>query len=73
VSDDALRASCLASLDVLSATHGEDIPYRGGLELGFAFRGARVPFLAPAKGIFRARAQEGEAALSINTSSKSPY
>src|SRR5579859_4046623 len=43
------------------------------LELGFAFRGARVPFLAPAKGIFRARAQEGEAALPINTSSKSPY
>jgi len=58
---------------VLSATHGEDIPYRGGLDLGFAFRGRRIPFLSPQKGIFRAGAQEGPAALSINTSAKSPY
>ena len=71
--DDALRASCFASLDVLCATHGEDVPYRGGLEAGFAFRGGRVPFLSPQKGIYRAAAQEGEAALSINTSAKSPY
>jgi putative restriction endonuclease len=73
VSDDALRASCFASLDVLCATHGEDVPYRGGLEAGFAFRGARVPFLSPQKGIFRAAAQVDAAALSINTSANSPY
>lgn len=71
--DDALRASCFASLDVLCATYGEDIPYRGGLDAGFAFRGERVPFLSPQKGIFRARVQAGPAALSINTSSNSPY
>ena len=71
--DDALRAACFASLDVLSAAHGEDIPYRGGLDQGFPFRGRRVPFLSPQKGIFRAAAQEGGAALSINTSFESPY
>lgn len=71
--DDALRAACFASLDVLCATHGEDIPYRGGLDAGFAFRGRRVPFLSTQKGIFRAAAQEGEAALAIQTSAKSPY
>lgn len=71
--DDALRAACFASLDVLCATHGEDVPYRGGLDAGFAFRGGRVPFLSPQKGIFRAAAQEGVAALSINTSLKGPY
>ena len=52
---------------------GDDVPYRGGLDEGFAFRGQRVPFLSPQKGIFRAAAQRGPAALSINTSSKSPY
>jgi putative restriction endonuclease len=71
--DDSLRAACFASLDVLLATYGEDVPYRGGLDRSFAFRNDRVPFLAPAKGIFRAAAQEGNAALSINTSAKSPY
>jgi putative restriction endonuclease len=73
VADEALRTSCFASLDVLCATHGEDVPYRGGLDAGFAFRGARVPFLSPQKGIFRAAVQEGPAALSINTSANSPY
>jgi putative restriction endonuclease len=73
VADDALRAACFASLDVLCATHGEDIPYRGGLDAGFAFRGRRIPFLSTQKGIFRAAAQEGEAALAIQTSAKSPY
>jgi putative restriction endonuclease len=73
VSDETLRASCFASLDVLCATHGADVPYRGGLDVGFAFRGRRVPFLSPQKGIFRAAMQEGAAALSINTSSNSPY
>ena len=73
MSDDALRASCFASLDVLCATHGEDVPYRGGLDAGFAFRGRRVPFLSTQKGIFHAAVQEGEAALSIQTSANSPY
>jgi putative restriction endonuclease len=63
----------MLSLDVLAAQFGEDIPYRGGLERGFPHRGQRVPFLAPAKGIFRARAQRGPAALSITTSVNSPY
>lgn len=71
--DDSLRAACFAALDVLCAKHGEDVPYRGGLEAGFAFRGARVPFLSTQKGIYRAAAQEGPAALSMQTSAKSPY
>ncbi len=73
MSDESLRAAAFASLDVLCATFGDDIPYRGGLDRGFAFRGTRVPYLSPQKGIFRAAAQEGPAALSINTSAKSPY
>jgi putative restriction endonuclease len=71
--DDDVRSSCFASLDVLSATFGDDVPYRGGLDRGFPFRGRRVPFLSPQKGIFRAAAQRGQAALSINTSANSPY
>lgn len=71
--DDALRTSCRLSLDVLCAQFGADLPYRGGLDRGFPYRGERVPFLAPAKGIFRARAQRGAAALSLNTSVNSPY
>jgi putative restriction endonuclease len=71
--DEALRIACFASLDVLAAEFGEDIPYRDGLARGFAFRGSRVPFLAPAKGIFRAAVQRGPAALSVNTSVNSPY
>ena len=45
----------------------------GGLDRGFAFRGQRVPFLNRQQGIFRAGAQRGPAALSIQTSAKSPY
>ena len=71
--DDGLRSSCFASLDVLSAAHGEDIPYVGGLDQGFPFRGRRVPFLQRYKGIHRAAAQEGPAALSIMTSGTSLY
>ncbi len=71
--DESLRSSCFASLDVLCATHGEDVPYKGGLDQGFPYRGERVPFLSRFKGIHRARAQEGPAALSINTSASSPY
>lgn len=71
--DEMLRAACFASLDVLCAQFGDDVPYRGGLDRGFPHRGQRIPFLSPQKGIFRAAAQTGPAALSINTSSKSPY
>jgi putative restriction endonuclease len=73
VLDEGLRSSCFASLDVLAAKHGEDIPYVGGLDQGFPFRGRRVPFLQKFKGIHRAAAQEGPAALSIMTSASSPY
>jgi putative restriction endonuclease len=73
VRDDDVRSSCFASLDVLCAKFGDDIPYRDGLKGGFAFRGTRFPFLTPYKGIYRARAQRGPAALSINTSFESPY
>jgi putative restriction endonuclease len=73
VRDDDVRASCFASLDVLGARFGEEVPYRGGLDSGFAFRGRRVPFLSTQKGIFRAAVQAGPAALSIQTSWKSPY
>jgi putative restriction endonuclease len=73
VLDDSLRSSCFASLDVLCAKHGVDVPYPGGLDQGFPYRGSRVPFLSRYNGIHRAAAQEGPAALSINTSAKSPY
>ncbi|MGZ4388377.1 MAG: HNH endonuclease [Gaiellaceae bacterium] len=71
--DDDVRSSCFASLDVLCAQYGEDVPYRDALDQGFPFRGRRVPFLSTQKGIFRAAAQSGPAVLSIQTSSKSPY
>jgi putative restriction endonuclease len=73
VADEDLRIACFASLDVLSAAHGPDVPYRGGLIAGFDFKGVRVPFLSPQKGIFRAKVQQGGAALSVVTSYKSPY
>src|SRR5213596_1024129 len=63
----------MAHLQILVAEFGEDIPYAGGLARGFPFRGMRVPFLSYQKGIYRARVQSGPAALSIQTSSKSPY
>lgn len=71
--DEDVRTACFASLDVLQAQFGEDIPYKAGLERGFAFRGHRVPFLNYQKGIYRAAVQRGPAALSINTSFRSPY
>jgi putative restriction endonuclease len=73
VRDDDLRSSCFASLDVLCAKLGPELPYRGALAEGFAFRGRRVPFLNYQKGIYRAAAQRGAAALSVNTSFDSPY
>src|SRR6266480_7831203 len=63
----------MAHLSVLVAEFGEDVPYTGGLARGFPFRGTRVPFLNRQKGIYRAAAQEGPAALAIQTSAKSPY
>jgi putative restriction endonuclease len=57
----------------LCARFGDEIPYPGGLDAGFSFRGGRVPFLSTQKGIYRAAAQRGPAALSIQTSWKSPY
>jgi putative restriction endonuclease len=73
VRDEDVRTSCFAQLAILCARFGEDVPYRGGLDGGFAFRGQRVPYLSPQKGIFRAAAQRGPAALSIQTSANSPY
>jgi putative restriction endonuclease len=71
--DESLRMACFASLDVLRAQHGEDIPYVSGLDAGFPFQGTRVPFFSRMKGIFRAAAQRGPAALAVQTSWKSPY
>ena len=73
VRDDDVRSACFASLDVLCAKFGDDVPYVEGLDAGFPFRGNRVPFLSRMKGIHRAAAQSGPAALSINTSTASPY
>jgi putative restriction endonuclease len=73
VRDDDIRSSLFASLDVLCAKHGPEVPYRGGLDAGFAFRGRRVPFLNFQKGIYRAAVQRGWAALSVQTSYRSPY
>jgi putative restriction endonuclease len=66
VLDDDVRASCFAALDVLQAQHGPELPY-WVLEKGFSFRGRKVPFLNRAYGIYRATAQRGPAALSINS------
>jgi putative restriction endonuclease len=60
-------------LRVLVAEFGEDVPYTGGLARGFPYRGSRVPFLNRQKGIYHAAAQEGPAALAIQTSAQSPY
>jgi putative restriction endonuclease len=73
VKDEDVRASCFGQLAILCAEFGEDIPYKGGLDRGFAFRGRRVPYLSYQKGIYRASVQSGPAALSINTSFRSPY
>jgi putative restriction endonuclease len=71
--DELLRAACFAELQRLCQQFGKDVPYRGGLDRGFTYDERRVPFLTPAKGIFRAACQRGPAALSINTSWESPY
>lgn len=63
----------MAHLSILVAEFGEDIPYVGGLARRFPFRGTRMPFINYQKGIYRAAIQAGPAALSIQTSAKSPY
>jgi putative restriction endonuclease len=63
----------MARLSLLVAEFGEDVPYAGALANGFPLSGRRVPFLNYQKGIYRAAVQTGPAALSIQTSSKSPY
>jgi putative restriction endonuclease len=71
--DDFLRVGCFNALDRLRSRFGDDLPLRGGLDAGFTFDGGRVPFLNWQKGIFRAGRQHGPAALSVMTSSRSPY
>jgi putative restriction endonuclease len=73
VLDEDLRAVCFRVLDVLRAQHGDELPYRGVLDQGFVWRRRRVPFLSAQKGIFRAAAQTGPAALAVQTSANSPY
>ena len=65
--DDELRAACFLALDVLQAKFGHDVPY-AALADGFSFRDTKVPFLNRSYGIYRARAQAGPAALSVNSS-----
>jgi putative restriction endonuclease len=71
--DEDVRTSCFSHLAILCAEFGDEVPYRNGLDRGFPFRGQRTPFLNLQKGIFRARAQGGPAALSVQTSARSPY
>lgn len=71
--DETLRAACFARLAVLQAQYGEELPYAGALSERFPYLGGRVPFLNVQKGIYRAAAQRGPAALSIQTSWQSPY
>lgn len=71
--DEDVRIRCFLALDALRARYGDDLPYDGGLDQGFNYKGQRVPFLNRQKGIYRARIQAGPAALSIQTSFKGPY
>lgn len=71
--DDLLRASCFSALDVLRARLSDTLPLRGAIDQGFRFNDRRVPFLNYQKGIYRSAEQIGPAALSVLTSSKSPY
>jgi putative restriction endonuclease len=67
VRDDDVRSSCFASLDVLLAKHGPDVPY-AALKEGFGFRGRRIPYFNRAYGIYRSVVQRGPAALSVSSS-----
>ena len=65
--------ACFLALDALRAALGDELPYKDGLDAGFVYDGGRIPFLLPAKGIYRSARQRGRAALSVQTSSKNPY
>ncbi len=71
--DDDVRVACFLALDALRAQFGDELPYRGVLDSGFHHTRGSIPFLNYQKGIYRASAQRGRAALSINTSYRSPY
>lgn len=71
--DEDVRIRCFLALDALRARYGNDLPFVGGLSDGFVYGGKRVPFLNRQKGIYRSAIQRGPAALSIQTSFKSPY
>src|SRR5215211_9129485 len=71
--DEDVRVRCFLALDALRARYGNDLPFVGALSDGFVLGGKRVPFLNRQKGIYRAAMQNGPAALSIQTSLKSPY
>ena len=71
--DDDVRSSCFASLDVLCATFGEDLPYAGGLAKGFAFRGRRVPFLRPREGFTTLPSSAGRRLSRSRRHRSSPY
>jgi putative restriction endonuclease len=66
VDDAAIRSRCFATLDVLQAQYGPEIPYAALLE-GFSYGSVRVPFLNRGYGIYRATVQRGPAALSLNS------
>jgi putative restriction endonuclease len=68
-----LRSACFLALDALRAQLGDDLAFQGALQAGFSVGGTRVPFLNRQKGIYRAAAQSGPAALAIQTSARSPY
>jgi len=71
--DEDVRVRCFLALDALRARYGNDLPFAGALSDGFVYGARRVPFLNRQKGIYRAAIQSGPAALSIQTSLKSPY
>jgi putative restriction endonuclease len=71
--DEDVRVRCFLALDALRAQYGNDLPFVGALSDGFVFGGKRVPFLNRQKGIYRSAIQNGPAALSIQTSFRSPY
>jgi putative restriction endonuclease len=71
--DEDVRVRCFLALDALRAQYGNDLPFVGALSDGFVYEGRRVPFLNRQKGIYRSAIQKGPAALSIQTSFKSPY
>lgn len=71
--DEDVRVRCFLALDALRARYGNDLRFVGALSDGFVYGGQRVPFLNRQKGIYRSALQRGPAALSIQTSFKSPY